>query len=54
MNRSFEKSQEPVLKPTNVEEGMTGLFSGKNLLIILLTGLLIFSFLGINLLFLSY
>lgn len=50
MNRSFEKSQEPVLKPTNVEEGMTGLFSGKNLLIILLTGLLILSFLGINLL----
>ena len=50
MNRSFEKSQEPVLKPNNVEEGMTGLFSGKNLLIILLTGLLILSFLGINLL----
>jgi type II secretory pathway pseudopilin PulG len=49
MNRSFEKSQESVLKMDKSEYGMSGLFSGKNFIIILLTGLLVLSFLGINL-----
>ena len=50
MNQSFEKSQEPAFKSNNIDKGMNELFSGKNILIILLTGLLILSFLGINLL----
>lgn len=48
MNRSFEKSQTPAVNEKNTSSG--GIFSGKNLLIIILTGLLILSFLGINLL----
>lgn len=52
MNRSFETTHSiappPILQNNNVSEG--GIFSGKNLLIGILTGLLILSFLGINLL----
>jgi hypothetical protein len=54
MNQSFETSQKPIT-PTIVDTTSkitenSGLFRGKNLLIIILSGLLILSFLGINLL----
>jgi len=56
MNQSFEKTQspitpsvtEPVNVPISTEE--SNMFSGKNLLIMVLTFLLVLSFLGINLL----
>ena len=56
MNQSFETTrtpitasvtQSPIVPVTSTESNM---FSGKNLVILVLTGLLIFSFLGINLL----
>lgn len=51
MNQSFEKSNTPIIKPeTGNPIGNFNLFSGKNLVIVILTALLIFSFLGINLL----
>lgn len=54
MNQSFEKSNSPISREetdTNFFSGFsTNAFSGKNLLIVILTILLIFSFLGINLL----
>lgn len=57
MNQSFETSQKPITpsivdKTSMVSSSIkgTGMFSGKNLIIIILTGLLILSFLGINLL----
>jgi hypothetical protein len=56
MNQSFENTQspitpsvtEPLFVPGSTQE--SNMFSGKNLVIMLLTGLLILSFLGINLL----
>ena len=56
MNQSFETSKTPItasvtqspIVPIALNE--TNMFSGKNLVIFILTGLLIFSFLGINLL----
>ena len=52
MNQSFEKSSTPIIKPDSDDSivGNFNLFSGKNLVIFILTALLIFSFLGINLL----
>lgn len=52
MNQSFEKSSTPIIKPVSEDSnvGNFNLFSGKNLVIFILTALLIFSFLGINLL----
>ncbi len=52
MNQSFEKSSTPIIKPESESSnvGNFNLFSGKNLIIVILTALLIFSFLGINLL----
>ncbi len=54
MNQSFEKSNNPISRKetdTNFFSGFsTNALSGKNLLIVILTILLIFSFLGINLL----
>jgi hypothetical protein len=54
MNQSFEKSNSPISREetnTTIFNGFNlGTFSGKNLLIVILTILLIFSFLGINLL----
>lgn len=52
MNQSFEKSSTPIIKPDSEDSsfGNFNLFSGKNLVIFILTALLIFSFLGINLL----
>jgi|UniRef100_A0A6C0IPT8 hypothetical protein len=49
MNRSFENTQTPNSIQNN-EDMSSNIFSGKNLMIIILTGLLILSFLGINLL----
>jgi hypothetical protein len=57
MNQSFETSQKPIT-PSIVDAASAvssstkgaGMFSGKNLIIVVLTGLLILSFLGINLL----
>lgn len=54
MNQSFEKTSTPILKEESNSKIMNDFnfnaFSGKNLLIVILTVLLIFSFLGINLL----
>jgi hypothetical protein len=52
MNQSFEKSSTPIIKPASEDSNVDNfnLFSGKNLVIFILTALLIFSFLGINLL----
>ena len=50
MNRSFENTQTHISKQSNEDTGASNLFSGKNLMILILTGLLILSFLGINLL----
>ena len=54
MNQTFEKTNSPLVKnETNdtLSNGISlGMFAGKNLLIVILTVLLIFSFLGINLL----
>ena len=53
MNQSFERSNTPLIKPESNNGNPIGnfdLFSGKNLVIVVLTALLIFSFLGINLL----
>lgn len=50
MNRSFENTQTPISKPSDEIMTSGDIFSGKNLMIIILTGLLILSFLGINLL----
>lgn len=54
MNQSFEKSNTPISREETNTKFMNGFnldaFSGKNMLIIILTILLIFSFLGINLL----
>ena len=52
MNQSFEKSSTPISKEESNNKFMNDFnaFSGKNLLIVILTILLIFSFLGINLL----
>lgn len=56
MNQSFENTQTPitpaVTEPLNVPSSNveSNMFSGKNFIIMLLTGLLILSFLGINLL----
>ena len=50
MNRSFENTQTPIIKQNNDDITSNNLFSGKNLMILILTGLLILSFLGINLL----
>tara|TARA_B100001057_G_scaffold500170_2_gene613871 strand:- start:6208 stop:6852 length:645 start_codon:yes stop_codon:yes gene_type:complete len=49
MNYSFEKSRTPVLREPNTNS-QEDVFGGKNLLIIILVGLLVLSFLGINLL----
>jgi hypothetical protein len=56
MNQSFENTQKPitpsVTEPTIVpiQTGEVNMFSGKNLVIVVLTVLLVLSFLGINLL----
>ena len=57
MNQSFETSQKPItptiVNTTGVASSSpkgTGMFSGKNLIIVVLTSLLILSFLGINIL----
>lgn len=50
MNRSFENTLTPVKEENTMNEFSNDLFSGKNFIILLLTGLLILSFLGINLL----
>jgi hypothetical protein len=56
MNQSFENTQKPitpsVTEPTIVptQTGEMNMFSGKNLVIVVLTVLLVLSFLGINLL----
>jgi hypothetical protein len=51
MNRSFENTLSPISEPdNNMNDASPMLFSGKNFIIIILTGLLILSFLGINLL----
>jgi len=50
VNRSFENTLTPVKEENTMNEFSNDLFSGKNFIILLLTGLLILSFLGINLL----
>ena len=54
MNQSFEKTNTPMMKEESNNSFMRdfdlNIFSGKNVLIVILTILLIFSFLGINLL----
>jgi hypothetical protein len=54
MNQSFETSQRPItpsiVDTSSISTKGSGMFSGKNLIIIVLTALLILSFLGINLL----
>lgn len=50
MNRSFENTLTPVKEENTMNEFSNDLFSGKNFIILLLTGLLILSFLGINIL----
>ena len=54
MNQSFEKTNTPIMKEESNNSFMRdfdlNIFSGKNVLIVILTILLIFSFLGINLL----
>ena len=51
MNRSFEGTQEPIVQPNNDNNMIfNDMITGKNILIVVLTGLLILSFLGINLL----
>ena len=54
MNNSFEKTKEVLPRTESLEDNdiFSGneLFRGKNLLIVVLVGLLVLSFLGINLL----
>lgn len=50
MNRSFENTMSPVQDENTMNNFSNGIFSGKNFIILLLTALLILSFLGINLL----
>lgn len=50
MNRSFDESQSPLKNENKMMTTNNDFFSGKNLVIVILTGLLVLSFLGINLL----